>query len=251
MSVSVNGHAISEREINLESAHHAGGDPAERQKRAAVALVIRELLLERVREKQFQPADEEQAIEALLDAEVPAPVVEENACRRYFEANRETFRSPDLVEARHILLAAHPEDHEGRDQARAQAEALVDQLRRQPAGFEPLAAEHSACPSKAQGGSLGQISRGQTVPEFENVLLRLPVGLAERPIESRYGYHVVEVVQRVEGQALPFEVVRPQIERYLTDKSRRKALGHYLQRLAAAADIDGIDLGVDAGPLMQ
>lgn len=251
MSIRINGSEISDKQINLESAHHHGRDPREAQRRAAVALAVRELLLQRVDElKIARDNGEDSAIEALIEHEVEVPEADEESCRRFYGANLESFTTPVLVEARHILLAAHPEDLQEREEVRASAEALIERLR-MGADFAGLAAGYSACPSKEQGGNLGQISRGQTVPEFEDALLRLPVGLAERPLESRYGFHIVEVVHRVEGQVLPFEAVREQIRGYLQEKAQRQALNHYLRRLAAEAEIEGIEFDVDASPLMQ
>jgi peptidyl-prolyl cis-trans isomerase C len=253
MSITVNGSTISERDINVESAHHPASDPRVSQRRAAVALVIRELLLQRAAQKELgaEGADEEARIDELLKAELALPTADEDACRRYYASNPEHFRSADLFEVRHILLAAAPEDLPGRDQARAQAEAVVATLAAQPGAFAQLAAAHSACPSKEQGGNLGQISRGQTVSEFESALARLPAGLAPRPIESRFGFHVVDVVQRIDGEQLPFELVRERIADYLEQRAYRRALSQYLQILIGEAEIEGIELNGADSPLLQ
>lgn len=255
MPIRVNGREISERAINQESAAFAGRDPKDAQRQAAVALIIRELLLERVEQarllREQGEATVDAAIETLLTREVETPAPDDDACRQYYLANPERFRSPTLVAARHILLAAHPEDLEERAQARAQAETLIGLLTAQPERFAELAEACSACPSKAQGGQLGQLSRGQTVPEFDDALLRLPVGLAARPVLTRYGYHVVEVLERLEGQPLPFEAVLPVVRDYLAAKTRRRAISQYLQRLVGEARIEGIELAGAATPLVQ
>ena len=72
--------------------------------------------------------------------------------------------------------------------------------------------ELSACPSAAQGGHLGQISRGQTVPEFETFLYNLEVGqICPVPVKTRFGYHVLRLDRRIEGRQLPFEAVSDRI----------------------------------------
>lgn len=255
MPIRVNGREISERAINQESAAFAGRDPKDAQRQAAVALIIRELLLEQVAQARLVREQGEAAVDAAIDAllirEVVTPDPDDNACRQYYLANPERFRSPTLVAARHIPLAAHPEDLEEREQARTQAETLIGLLATQPERFAELARACSACPSKAQGGQLGQLSRGQTVSEFEDVLLRLPVGLATRPVLSRYGYHVVEVLEKLEGQPLPFDAVLPTIREYLATKTRRRAISQYLQRLVGSAEIKGIELAGAAAPLVQ
>ncbi len=260
MPITVNGQTITDQAVNVESAFHKADDPRNSQYQAAVALVIRELLLQRATELGlYDPAQaegeagtaEDEAIDALLDREVPSPEADEAFCRTYFENNRDRFRSPDLFEARHILLAAAPDDLDGRDQARDLAEALIADLQAKPDTFAELARQHSACPSKEHGGNLGQLSRGQTVPEFEDALTRMEEGLAEQPIESRYGFHVVWVDRRIEGRPLEFEHVRPQIAEYLEEQSRRRAVSQYLKRLAGEAEIEGIDLEAAESPLVQ
>ena len=117
--------------------------------------------------------------------------------------------------------------------------------------FAELALTHSACPSKVQGGALGQISKGQTVPEFERQLFKLPAGLASQPIESRYGGHVVSVDQRLEGKLLPYEIVADSIRGLLQQGVWQKAVSQYLQTLIGAADIVGIRLQGADSPLVQ
>lgn len=250
MPIEINGVLISDREINVESAHHDGGI-VERQNRAAVALTVRNLLLQRAAELGMAPADESGAddlIDALLTREVRTPDPDDAACRRYYDANRELFRGADHADVRHILLAAAPDDAHARDRARELAEALIAELGDEPTRFPELARAHSACPSREQGGSLGRIGRGQTVPEFESRVLRLPIGLCARPLETRYGYHVVRVEARETGRPLDYDEVRERIAGYLTDQGWRQAVRQYLQWLAGRSRIKGIDLSAEPRP---
>ena len=140
---------------------------------------------------------------------------------------------------------------EARSLAREQALELIRELQAAPHRFGELALQHSVCPSKAQGGALGQISKGQTVPEFERQLFRLPVGLCQQPLESRYGYHLVLVDQRIEGEQLPYEVVAGSIRAELNQRVWQIGVSQYLQNLVGAAHIDGIQMQGADTPLMQ
>ncbi|PJX07638.1 hypothetical protein CQW32_24860 [Pseudomonas putida] len=100
-------------------------------------------------------------------------------------------------------------------------------------------------------GACLTVSQGQTVPEFERQLLRLPLGLAQQPLESRYGVHLVWVDQRIEGRALPFEVVHEAIRAELDQRVWQVAMGQYLANLIGQADIRGIALDGSDAPLMQ
>ncbi|MES1943561.1 PpiC-type peptidyl-prolyl cis-trans isomerase [Salinisphaera sp. PC39] len=248
----VNRVLIPEEQINLESGYVETGTIDEKRAEATRRLAVRELLRQRAKQIGIETQDRlDAAIDELLDREVPVPEADEAACRRYFESNRDRFRSPREIEMRHILLAAAPDDAEGRTAARDRADELVAALQADPDRFDELAAAHSRCPSAERGGHLGLVGRGQTVPELENVVLRLPAGLAERPIETRYGFHVVEVLARSGGEPLDYDDVRLMIADYLRERSWRRAVSQYLQVLIADAEISGIDLEADASPLMQ
>lgn len=248
----VNRVLIPDEQINLESGYIEEGTIDEKRAEAARRLAIRELLRQRAKVLGIQIQNRlDEAIDELLDREVTIPEADEDTCRRYFESNHDRFRSPEEVEMRHILLAAAPDDAQQRTAMRDAAENLVATLKQMPERFAEMAAEHSRCPSADAGGHLGVVSRGQTVPELENVVLRLPVGLAERPVETRYGFHVVEVLARAGGEPLAYEAVRHLIADYLHERSWRRAVSQYLEVLIADADISGIDLEASDSPLMQ
>ena len=129
-----------------------------------------------------------EAIEAVLEAEVAVPPATEAECRAWFDAHPGAMRSPDLLEASHRLFAAPPDDAAARAAALAAAKSALAEIERAPARFEAIARDCSACPSGANGGALGQVSRGDTVPEFETFLLALDEGeQCAAPIPSRYG----------------------------------------------------------------
>jgi len=251
MLVTVNRVVIPENEITRESAQVDVRGVEARRQEAAQQLVIRELLRQRAQQLGIEVEDPAEAAEAAVDHEVALPEIDEASCRRYFEANRERFRSPATAEVRHILLAAAPDDPDARARAGDRADGLVEQLKHEPGRFAALAAERSDCPSASDGGHLGAIGRGQTVPEFEDVVLRLEVGLADRPVETRYGFHVVEVLGREGGEPLPYESVRHLIADYVRERSWRRAVSQYIGQLAADAEIQGVDLEVPDSPLVQ
>lgn len=252
MLVTVNRVVIPEYEITNESAHVDARGVDGRMQEAARQLVIRELLRQRAEEIGLDTEEDlEGVLDELMETEVQIPEIDESECRRYFEANRERLRTPETVEARHILLAAAPDDLEGRGNAEDRATALLEELSHDPSRFAALAAQHSDCPSASEGGHLGAIERGQTVPEFENVVLRLDVGLAARPVETRYGFHIVEVLWRQGGEQQDYEDVKHLIAEYIRERSWRRAVSQYIGRLAADAEIQGVDIAGDGSPLVQ
>jgi peptidyl-prolyl cis-trans isomerase C len=261
VAVSINGVVIPSADIARETQHHASSDPDEAWNLAARALAIRELLRQEA-DRLDIPAEpmndgegrietpDEARLRALLEREVVVPHADEATCRRYYDANRRRFRSPDLFEAAHILFAAAPGNAEARAKARHLAEALLAELRQRPEGFAAAASQHSDCPSARHGGNLGQVGPGQTVAEFEQALRRMSPGEV-RLVETRYGFHIVRLDRRIDGRELPFDLVRERIADYLDEAVHRRALQQYVCVLSGRAEVTGVDLGAARGPLVQ
>jgi peptidyl-prolyl cis-trans isomerase C len=260
--VTVNGVAISRKAIAGEVQNFPAANPGEGWRAATRALVIRELLLQEARRLEIlveQKADadgrretEEDALtRALLEREVKVPEADETMLRRFYDNNRSRFLSAPLWEADHILIAARRNDTGGFAAAREKASALATVLAGDPDRFADIARDHSACPSAALGGNLGQLGSGDTTPEFEAALTKLAPGEISGPVETRYGIHVIRLRRHVEGRQLPFEAVRERIAAYLDEHVRRQASAQYIALLVGRADIRGIDLAGAASPLVQ
>ena len=130
--------------------------------------------------------------------------------------------------------------------------AVLAEVLATPQRFADRARELSACPSATHGGNLGQVSRGQTVPEFETFLFNLEPGqICPVPVKTRFGYHVLRLDRRIEGRQLPFEAVSEQIAAYLREHVWRRAVSQYLQLLVGQAEIRGIALNGASTPLVQ
>ena len=252
--VSVNGVVVPRDAIAREVQHHPAPNPAAGWKEAARALAVRELLLQEARRKDVvseplsdadgrRETEAEASIRALIESEVKVPEPDPETCRRYYEQNRRRFRAPDIYEAAHILIAARMGDSEAYARAREEASAMLAEIRQSPKSFSAFARARSACPSAAQDGNLGQITDGQTTPEFEQALKTLePGSLCAEPVATRYGFHIIRLERHVEGRVLPFEAVTTQIADYLAESVRRRAVAQYIARLASRAEVTGIEL---------
>ena len=256
--VSVNGVVVRHDEISRETQNHPAPTPIAAWTAAARALAVRELLLQEARrivieaepltdgEGRTETADEA-SIRALVERETSTPTPDEASCRRYYQHNLQRFRSADLYEAAHILFAARPNDHAAYAAARTKAEVVTAALRDAPERFADLARAHSACPSKAVGGNLGQLSPGDTAPEFDAALRAMAPGeITAEPVASRFGHHVIRLDRRIEGRQLPFERVQERIADYLVDRARRMGIAQFVARLTARAQITGVDLPTPA-----
>jgi len=252
--IKLNGVVLPSHMIAAEAQHHPAHTPAAAYQAAARALIVRTLLLEEAKREGIvaepeliapgkRELDDEARIRALMEAHIPVTEPGEFECRAFYDADPSRFRSPDLFEASHILFLAHPHDTQAYAAAVAQAEAIIAETSGAPGRFEAIAREHSQCDSRANGGRLGQIARGETVPEFEKALQDLQEGqIAATPVKSRFGVHVLKLDARATGETLPFEYVREQIAAYLAEKQWRRDVAVYIDRLVSQAQIEGVDI---------
>jgi len=245
--IRIDGQALPESAVAAEMQYRPAKSLDESRLAAARAVAVREILCRRGIELGLLDAEATdetvivQAIEDVLEQEVFVPPADEMACRAWFEDKGDQLRSPDLLEAQHILFAAAPDDPDGRSAALAAAQAALAEIERSPDRFEALAKAHSACPSAAQGGWLGQVVRGTTVPEFETYLFSLEEGeTCAAPVPTRYGYHIVRLLRRADGRPLPYAAVRDQIARRLEEQSYLKALRAHIEGLASRYRVEGL-----------
>ncbi|MFZ5549447.1 MAG: peptidylprolyl isomerase [Pseudomonadota bacterium] len=193
------------------------------------------------------------AIEALLGQAVQTPEPGTEACRRVFEAQPARFARGERLLLRHVLFAVTP----GVDvnALRQRAEALLHELRcADPAGdaFSSAARQWSNCPTGAEGGRLGWVTRDDCAAEFaQSVFGQQTVGILPRLVQSRFGFHVVEVREREPGVPPAFEDVQPAIAAGLRHQAWVNALRQYLQLLAGRAELEGVDLQAADTPLVQ
>ena len=178
-----------------------------------------------------------QAIEALLEREIRVPEPSEEACRRHHAAHAAQYTRGERAALRHVLFAVTPGVDVVALRKRAEA-CLLDVRCHDGTGADRFAAaarELSNCPSGANGGDLGWLAASDCAPEFaREVFGHAEVGVLPRLVHSRFGLHVVEVLQRESGEALPFEAVRGAIEATLRQQSYATALRQYVQLLGGA-----------------
>ncbi|MEP0942751.1 MAG: peptidylprolyl isomerase [Rhizobiaceae bacterium] len=259
--ISVNGVPVSESNVLNEAQNHPASNPGEALRRAAHALVIRELLLQKARRLNIVAAplvgadntletEEDALIRQLIEREIDTPISDKSIRQRYYEMHKHRFKSETILEARHILLACRT-DNEAKANLEL-AQSLINRLKRNPQDFGKYAKEYSACPSKNEGGNLGQLTGGSTVPEFEIVLHKMNAGqIWPEPVESRFGLHIIYLVNIIPGEVLPFDYVEDKIGAWLEASSWSKAVSQYVSILAGQAKITGIDLDATSSPLVQ
>jgi parvulin-like peptidyl-prolyl isomerase len=172
-----------------------------------------------------------------ITAGVPDPTEEE--MRRHFEEHRAEYRKPDRARTQHILI--RPETDTERDRGVA-CSRLAEIIRRveEGADFAEQAAAHSQCPSgRKTGGSLGWISRGMMLPEFDRAVFSLAAGQMSGIVETPLGYHVIRNTAREDGGPAEFEDVREAIRELLRHARRGEAIAALVAELREKAVVEG------------
>jgi peptidyl-prolyl cis-trans isomerase C len=254
-AISVDGVQIPEEAILHEAQNHPSANPGKALRAAAEALVVRQLLLNEARRLDLMDAgsdDDETLVRELMEREIVTPHATLEECRRFYDNNPDRFMSAPLWEARHILLSAPETDSERRSRAHTLALGICMELGRDPQNFAALALAHSDCPSRNNGGNLGQLSPGATVPEFETALKHMEAGtITPAPVATRFGYHIMALDREIVPQRLPFEVVRQRIADWLDAQAYARASAQYISILAGKAAIAGLKMGDANSPLVQ
>ena len=182
------------------------------------------------------------------------PEPSDEACRRHHAAHAARYAAGERVRARHILFAVTPGVDVVALRKRAE-DALLDVRCHDGTagdGFADAARTLSNCPSGAEGGDLGWVEAKDCAPEFAREIFgKAEVGVLPRLVHSRFGLHVVEVQAREPGVVPEFAAVRGAVAVALRQQGFVTALRQYLQVLAGAAIVEGVDLEGTDQPLVQ
>jgi peptidyl-prolyl cis-trans isomerase D len=174
--------------------------------------------------------------------------VTQSDLQSYYEKNRDQYRVPEQVKVSHILIKtplAGPDgkvDEKGVAEAQRRAEDLLKQLK-SGGKLEDLAKKYSEDPGSAkQGGSLGWIGKGQTVPEFEKAAFSLPKGQISDLVKSSYGFHIIRVDDKQEAHMKSLDEVKSEIEPILKNQKAQQASQKQAETLLADARKNGLDV---------
>jgi peptidyl-prolyl cis-trans isomerase D len=159
--------------------------------------------------------------------------------RRMYSQNLDSFRTPERVKVRHILLKTEGKPASEEPAIRAKAEDLLKQIRG-GADFAALAKKNSEdTASAANGGAMPDwVTRGQTVPEFEKAAFSLKPGETSDLVKTQYGYHIIQVLQHEDARLQPFEEVKNELTTQWKKQSANDAMNKISDMAQAALQKD-------------
>jgi peptidyl-prolyl cis-trans isomerase D len=165
----------------------------------------------------------------------------------YYDQHRDQYRTPEQVKVSHILIktplpgADGKVDEKGVTDAQHRAEDLLKQIKG-GAKFEDLAKKYSEDPGSAkEGGSLGFIGKGRTVPEFEKAAFSLPKGQISDLVKSSYGFHIIRVDDKQDAHMKTLDEVKDQIEPVLKQQRTQQLAQKQAEELLKQARAEGLD----------
>ncbi|OLD20269.1 MAG: peptidylprolyl isomerase [Acidobacteria bacterium] len=165
----------------------------------------------------------------------------------YYDQHRDEFRVPEQVNVRHILIKTPlpgPDgkvDTKGAEEARKKAEDVLKQIKA-GGNFAELAKKYSEDPGSAKnGGSLGWIGKGRTVPEFEKAAFSLPKGGTSDLVQSSYGFHIIHVDDKQDAHLKTLDEVKDQIQSVIKQQKAARAADSLASALLTQARTAGLD----------
>jgi peptidyl-prolyl cis-trans isomerase D len=178
--------------------------------------------------------------------------VTQDELQSYYNQHRDQYRTPEQAKVSHILIKTPlpgPDgkvDDKGVAEAQRRAEDILKQLKA-GSNFEDLAKKYSEDPgSGKQGGSLGWIGKGRTVPEFEKAAFSQPIGQVGDLVKSSYGFHIIRVDARQDAHMETLDEVKDQIAPILKQQQAQQVAQKQADDLLQAAKTKGLDAAAAA-----
>ncbi|HEX3554138.1 MAG TPA: peptidylprolyl isomerase [Thermoanaerobaculia bacterium] len=170
---------------------------------------------------------------------IPGVTVPDQAAKDFYDKNKDQIHSPERLHLRHILIAVNPKGTPAdKEKAKAKAEDLLKQIQG-GADFAKLAQASSDDPgSKPNGGDLGWISPGQTPPAFEKAAMALKSNQVSPVVESPFGFHVIQLLERQAAGTVPFEQVKDRIGMMLKQKQAQELVQARIKELRGKAKVE-------------
>lgn len=147
----------------------------------------------------------------------------EAEARKIYQSTKDRIGPDGLVEPAHILLRlAQQADAQTQSKVKQRANSIYNALLA-GADFAEMARKYSEDPGSAQrGGSIGQISRGQTLKEFEDATFALKDGEMSKPVLSSVGYHIIKMIKH--SDFAPYDSLRDDIRNFIESRGLREAV---------------------------
>ncbi len=156
----------------------------------------------------------------------------------YYNEHKKEFENPEMVRARHILIAVKPNATEEEKKAALKKAEEILAKAKQGEDFAKLASEYSDDPgSKAKGGDLGFFTQGSMVGKFEQTAFALKPGEISPVVETEFGYHIIKVEERKAAEQQPYDAIKEQVKARATQAIQQERLNAFLEKAMKDAKV--------------
>ena len=175
--------------------------------------------LAKVKEEMLANFNLQKAIESVTVTDADA--------ENYYNENKDQFIKGESVAASHILV-----DNEEK------AKEILAKIQDGAVSFEDAARENSSCPSSQNGGALGEFTRGQMVPEFDEAAFSMEVGEVRGPVQTQFGFHIIKLTAKNAPEEVPFADIKEQVKGIVLNEKRKKAYESKINQLKILYPVD-------------
>ena len=162
--------------------------------------------------------------------------LDDSELRERYNREKEQYRLPERARLREIVIVK-PDNPAEVEAARQRATAAAEAARAAGADFAKIAAEMSESGTKANGGDLGEIAKGELLPDLDAAVFAAQGGTVIGPVETRSGWHILKVEQRLPSEVPAFESVKDRLRRDASDETFQRDMKAYMDKLRADAFI--------------
>ncbi len=147
--------------------------------------------------------------------------------KEYYEKNKDKLIDGEKVGASHILVDSEEK-----------ANAILEKINSKEISFEDAARAESSCPSSENGGNLGEFTRGQMVPEFDEACFSMNVGDIKGPVKTQFGYHLIKLNSKSEPKQMEFDQIKDQIKASMLQQKQQDAYTSKINQLKILYPVD-------------
>lgn len=151
----------------------------------------------------------------------------EEEVKKYYDDNMDKFQKGESVNASHILVDSEDKANE-----------ILAKINAGEVSFEDAARENSTCPSKDNGGNLGEFTKGQMVPEFDEAVFSMEVGTVSAPVKTQFGYHLIKLVSKSEASTYDFDEIKAQLTDMVNQEKKQSAFQSKINQLKILYPVD-------------
>jgi len=188
-------------------------------------------------EKFKEQVKEQLMVIKLIDQEVKAQVVSptDSEIEDFYKQNEAEMVEPEQVRVRHILIKV--DENTDKSKALKRIREILKEVKKGETSFAELAKKYSEGPSAPRGGDVGFFIRGQMVRKFEEVAFALQVGEISDVVETEYGYHIIQCIEKKAGEKKSLEEVRDYLRNFIFQKRMEERYEKWLRGLRDKASI--------------